>query len=117
MESALLICPTELSAGFQHRHHCRAKQAIIPHASERRQIYIEELFNVEELLSLVPVHPITRQTGWLVGRIEGQEAATGNILTFNDLMIAAAALEQNYAVLTSNVRNFRKIPNLIVVRF
>ncbi|MDQ2844344.1 MAG: hypothetical protein M3Y72_25535 [Acidobacteriota bacterium] len=41
-------------------------------------------------MSLVPVHPITNRTAWLVGQIEGQEAAKGNVLPFNDLMIAAA---------------------------
>jgi len=39
------------------------------------------------------------------------------MLLFNDLMIAAAALEQGYAVLTGNVRHFRKIPDLVVVPF
>ena len=68
-------------------------------------------------LELVPVHPVTYRTGWLVGQIEGQEAAKGNMLLFNDLMIAAAALEQGYAVLTGNVRHFRKIPDLVVVPF
>jgi len=38
---------------------------------------------IEELVSLVPVHPITSQTGWLVGKIEGQEAAKGNVLPFH----------------------------------
>jgi hypothetical protein len=37
---------------------------------------------VGELVSLIPVHPFTRQTGWLVGEIEGQEAAKGNVLPF-----------------------------------
>jgi tRNA(fMet)-specific endonuclease VapC len=68
-------------------------------------------------LELVPVHPVTNRTGWLVGQIEGQEAAKGNMLPFNDLMIAAAALEQGYAVLTGNVRHFQKIPDLVVVPF
>jgi predicted nucleic acid-binding protein len=54
---------------------------------------------------------------WLVGLIEGQEAAKGNVLPFSDRMIAAAALEQGYAVPTKHLRHFRKIPNLIVVPF
>ena len=70
---------------------------------------------VEELVSLIPVHPVTNRTAWLVGEIEGKEAAKGNVLPFNDLMIAAAALEQGYAVLTGNVRHFQKIPGLTVV--
>lgn len=84
----------------------RAKTA---EASRRRREYIEEL------LGLVPVRPATSQTGWLVGQIEGQEAAKGNILPFNDLMIAAAAIEQGYAVLTGNLRHFQRIPGLTVV--
>jgi predicted nucleic acid-binding protein len=84
-------------------------RARAPAASQRRRLYIEEL------VSLVPVHPVTKQTGWLVGQIQGQEAAKGNMLPFNDLMIAAAAIEQGYAVLTGNVRHFRMIPGLQVV--
>ena len=86
-------------------------RAKTPVASQRRRLYIEEL------VSLVPVHPVTRQTGWLVGQIQGQEAARGNVLPFNDLMIAAAAIEQGYAVLTGNVRHFQMIPGLQVVSF
>ena len=80
-----------------------------PQASKKRREY------VEELVRLVPVHPITDRTAWLVGQIEGQEAAKGNVLPFNDLMIGAAALEQGYGVLTGNVRHFRSIPGLRVV--
>jgi predicted nucleic acid-binding protein len=82
-----------------------------PENGRRRRQYIEEL------VSLVPVHPFTSQTGWLVGQIEGQEAAKGNVSPFDDLMIAAAAIEQGYAVLTGNVRHFQKIPGLTVVPF
>ena len=56
-----------------------------------------------------------KQTAWLVGQIEGQKAAKGNTLPFNDLLIAAAAIEQGYAVLTGNLRHFQKIPSLKVV--
>lgn len=86
-------------------------RARTPEASQRRREF------VEELVSLVPVHPATAKTAWLVGQIEGQEAANGNVLPFNDLMIGVAALEQGYAVLTANLRHFRKIPGLTVVPF
>ena len=82
-----------------------------PEASQRRPEYIEEL------VSLVPVHPVTNQTAWLVGQIEGQEAAKVHVLPFNDLMIAASAIEQGYAVLTGNLRHFQKIPGLTVLSF
>lgn len=80
-----------------------------PEASRRRRAYIEELAD------LVPVHPVTRQTAFLVGQIQGQEAAKGNVLPLNDLLIAAAAIEQGYAVLTENQRHFHKIPGLTVL--
>jgi predicted nucleic acid-binding protein len=37
------------------------------------------------------------------------------VAPFNDLLIAAAAIEQGYAMLSSNLRHFRKIPGLQVV--
>ena len=39
----------------------------------------------------------------------------GNALPFNDLMIAAAAIDQGCAALTLNIRHFGKIPGLTVV--
>ncbi len=84
-------------------------RAKTPEAAQRRREYIEEL------VSLVPVHPATNKTAWLVGQIEGEEAAKGNALPFNDLMIAVAAIEQGYGVLTGNLRHFQKIPGLTVV--
>lgn len=68
-------------------------------------------------MSLVPVHPVTIRTAWLAGQIDGQEAAKGNVLPFNDLLIAAAAIEQGYAVATGNVRHFQKVPGLQVLAF
>jgi tRNA(fMet)-specific endonuclease VapC len=86
-----------------------ASTAKNPEASQRRRAYIEELAD------LVPTHPMTRQTAFLVGQIQGQEAAKGNVLPLNDLIIAAAALEQGYAILTENQRHFHKIPGLTVL--
>ena len=84
-------------------------RASTPEASQRRRKFIEEL------VSLIPVHPITNQTAWIVGQIEGEEAAKGNVLPFNDLLIAAAAIEQGYGVLTLNLRHFQKVPGLAVL--
>ena len=85
-------------------------RARTPEASQRRREYIREL------IDLIPVHPITVQTAYLVGQIEGQEAAKGNVLPFNDLLIAAAAIEQGYAIVTDNVRHFEKMPGLQIVK-
>jgi predicted nucleic acid-binding protein len=71
---------------------------------------------IDELVKLLPFHAITLQTAYLVGQIEGQEAARGNVLPFNDLLIAAAAIEQGYAVLTENLRHFERIPDIRVLK-
>ncbi len=84
-------------------------RARTPQAGQRRRDYIQELVN------LVPLHPVTLQTAYLVGQIEGQEAAKGNVLPFSDLLIAAAAIEQGYAVLTENLRHFERIPGIQVL--
>ncbi len=39
----------------------------------------------------------------------------GMRLPINDLVIAVTAMEQEYAVLTTNLRHFKKIPGLLVV--
>ena len=101
--SLSVITVTELVHGVY-----RAKT---PAVAQRRRRYIEEL------VSTIPVHPVTTSTAWLVGEIEGREGAKGNVLPPSDLLIAAAALEQGYAILTGNVRHFQRIPGLDVLPF
>ena len=84
-------------------------RAKTPETSQRRRDY------VQEVAALVPLHPATLQTAYVVGQIEGEEAAKGNVLPFNDLLIAAAAIERGYAVLTENLRHFGRVPGLRVL--
>lgn len=85
-------------------------RAKTPQVRKRRRAFLDELKRH------VPVHPVTEETGEIVGQISGEQAAKGIKLPFDDLAIGAAALEQNYAVATLNVRHFEKIPGLIVKR-
>jgi tRNA(fMet)-specific endonuclease VapC len=78
-------------------------------ASAHRKAYIEEL------VALLPVHPITARTGWLAGQIEERESAKGNVVPFSDLLIAVGVIEQGYAVLTGNIRHFEKVPGVTVL--
>jgi predicted nucleic acid-binding protein len=84
-------------------------RARTPEVSRRRREF------VLELVDLVPTHPITLRTAYLAGQIEGEEAAKGNVLPFNDLLIAAGAIEQQYAVATENLRHFQRVPGLHIV--
>jgi tRNA(fMet)-specific endonuclease VapC len=77
---------------------------------QRRQAF------VDELICDVPVHPVTLETARLAGRIEGDRAAQGVSIAFEDLLIAATALQLGFGVVTGNVRHFEPIPGLKVVK-
>ena len=70
---------------------------------------------VDELIRDMPVYPLTVETAKLAGRIEGQQAQHGLNISFEDLLIAATALERNFGVVTGNVRHFRRITGLTVI--
>jgi predicted nucleic acid-binding protein len=75
----------------------------------RREAYAGEVFR------LLTVYPLTLEMAKLAGRIEGEEAARGNVLPFEDLMIGATALFLGFSVCTLNVKHFQVIPGLSVV--
>jgi tRNA(fMet)-specific endonuclease VapC len=77
---------------------------------ERRREFTEELCR-----DLV-VHPVTLEIAQLAGKIEGEQAARGVSVAFEDLLIGATALHLRYSVATLNVRHFRLIPSLSVVQ-
>jgi len=75
---------------------------------ERRRAFTEELRR-----DLV-VHPVTIEIAELAGRIEGEQAARGITVAFEDLLIGATALHLGYGAAKLNVGDFQKIPTLLV---
>jgi predicted nucleic acid-binding protein len=61
------------------------------------------------------VCPVSLEIALLAGRIEGEQAAKGNIIAFEDLVIGATALYLGFDVATLNIRHFQRIPGLKVV--
>ncbi|MGB2590340.1 MAG: PIN domain-containing protein [Candidatus Acidiferrum sp.] len=80
-------------------------------ARNRRDSFIRELLNDVE------IHPFTKETAQLAGRIDGEQQSRGITIPFGDLLIGATALEIGYSLLTINLRHFRLIPNLDVIQF
>jgi len=72
---------------------------------------------VQILLASYPIAPFTEKTAWVAGKLRGEQAQIGNTLPLADSLIAAIALELGYAVLTHNVKDFTRIPNLRVIPF
>lgn len=61
------------------------------------------------------VHPVSFEIAQLAGRIEGEQAAQGISIDFEDLVIGVTALHLGFDVATVNVKHFRRIPGLNVV--
>jgi len=76
---------------------------------ERRRAFSEELRRD------MVVHSVTVGIAELAGRIEGEQAARGVSVAFEDLLIGATALHIGYDVATLNVRHFQMIPGLRVL--
>ena len=70
---------------------------------------------VERNLDLT-IHPVTLEIAQLAGKVEGEQAARGISIAFEDLLIGTTALHLGFAVATLNVRHFRLIPGLSVIQ-
>jgi predicted nucleic acid-binding protein len=77
---------------------------------ERRQRFLDEL------LTGVPIQPVTVPIALRAGQIDGQSQAKGIRIPLSDLLIGTSALELGYGVGTANVRHFQLIPGLNVIQ-
>jgi tRNA(fMet)-specific endonuclease VapC len=68
----------------------------------------------DELSRDMIVHPMTLEIAPLAGRIEGEQAAKGITIDFEDLVIGATALHLDFDVAMINVKHFQRIPGLRV---
>jgi predicted nucleic acid-binding protein len=85
-------------------------RADTPERRERRQRF------VDELLTGVPIQPVTVPIALRAGQIDGQSQAKGVRIPLADLLIGATALELGYGVGTANLRHFQLIPGLNVIQ-
>jgi predicted nucleic acid-binding protein len=75
---------------------------------ERRQRFLDDL------LTGVPIQPITAPIALRAGQIDGQCQSRGVRIPLSDLLIGASALELGYGIGTANLRHFQLIPGLNV---
>lgn len=71
---------------------------------------------MHELLTALPIHPLTIPIALRVGQIDGENQAKGIRRPLADLVIGVTALEFGYDVATGNLRHFQKIPGLSVIQ-
>ena len=84
-------------------------RADTPERRDRRQRFLDEL------LTDVPIQPVTVPIALRAGQIDGHSQARGVRIPLSDLLIGSSALELGYRVGTANLRHFQLIPNLSVI--
>jgi predicted nucleic acid-binding protein len=72
---------------------------------------------LNELMTALPVHPVTVSLALRAGQIDGENTAKGVRVPLSDLLIGVTALELGYRVATANVRHFQMVPGLGIVSF
>jgi predicted nucleic acid-binding protein len=70
---------------------------------------------IHELMTAIPVHPVSAAVALRAGQIDGESTAKGITLPLSDLLIGVTALDLGYRVATGNVRHFQAIPGLNVI--
>jgi predicted nucleic acid-binding protein len=87
-----------------------AARADSPERKSKREKFIEEL------LTAMPVYPVTASMALRAGQLDGQNQARGVKVPLADLLIGVAALELGYGVATANLRHFRQVSGLSVIQ-
>ena len=85
-------------------------RADTPERRDKRQRFLDEL------LTGVPIQPVTVRIAIRAGQIDGVSQAQGVRIPLSDLLIGVTALELGYRVGTANVRHFQQIDGLGIVR-
>lgn len=70
---------------------------------------------INELLTAIPVYPITVPLALRAGQVDGENTAKGIRIALSDLLIGVTAVGLGYSVATGNVRHFHRVPDLTVL--
>jgi predicted nucleic acid-binding protein len=71
---------------------------------------------IDRLCQELVIYPITVEIARIVGRIEGEQAAIGFTLSFEDLAIGVTAAQLGYGIVTLNEKHFKMVPGLRIVK-
>ena len=69
---------------------------------------------VEAILSSIPVLPFDLRVARTHAQLWVQLVGVGQLIGAHDLLVAATALAHGYSVLTDNLREFQRVPGLMV---
>lgn len=87
-----------------------AARADSPERKAKRERFIQEV------VTAVPVHPVTVPIAIRTGILDGENQARGMRVPLPDLLIAVTALELGFSVGTAYLRHFKQVAGLSVVQ-
>jgi tRNA(fMet)-specific endonuclease VapC len=83
--------------------------------SERRRLQREAF--VEKVIELFPIYPFDLNAARIYARIWANSVRKGTRIGSHDLMIGAICISLGFSVITSDLRDFERIPGLKVEGF
>ena len=84
------------------------------HRAAQPEIRLKRSAFVEGLLERFPLLPLDLATARVHAQVWAELARAGKMIGPNDLWIAATALAHGLTMVTANVREFERVPGLIV---
>ncbi len=84
------------------------------HRATKAEIRLKRQAYVEAILEKIPVFSLDLKAARLYGEIWAQLAAAGEMIAVHDLLIGCTALSLGFTLLTTDRRDFSKIPGLKV---
>jgi predicted nucleic acid-binding protein len=84
------------------------ERAVEPHRAKRQQY-------LQTVLASLPIIPYTEETAYEHARIWAELEASGKMIGYYDLIVAATALQRGSAVVTFNKRHFSQVKGLAVI--
>ncbi len=86
----------------------RAEQEI---ARQQREAFIDKI------LELFPIYPFDLNAARVYAKLWGQFIKKGTVVGTHDLMIASTCISLGYSVITTEIRDYRKIEGLRIEEF
>jgi tRNA(fMet)-specific endonuclease VapC len=88
--------------------------AELAHGAEKSSDPARNLRVVEDFISRLAVLPYGDKAAWHYGSIRAGLEKTGMTIGVNDLHIAAHARSEGLALVTNNLREFERVPGLVL---
>lgn len=109
--------PADVRARFEQLQPGEAALSVISYGEllygiEKQQMGPEPLRRLEELVSLIPVLPLSAEVARIYGVVRADLANRGEIIGANDLWIAAHAQANDLILVSNNEREFKRIASL-----